>query len=269
MSNNSPRKPYPVHYAPRELYFLQIPELFSSRNELGAFAQPRLFSKDTKGIQKLLPDRIIKSLNERPAKQRRIETDNKSDTNFNANSQFTISSSSDANPNITSLILSCHSDVYDYIEYKIFARLDQTNLTNPSDYCTLLFGIDIDNNTMDIQPGINFLAYCNNLNFHDKIAAVVIPKGYYTDSNCQFTVNEELWELICPKCKQPISGNNLQGIGFSQCCVRIKYRLVDGVNDEIALKASNNEFSFAKLSPPGNVRYFYVKFQMIENYNDG
>ena len=258
-----------MHYAPTTLSILKTPKLSCSQEKIDAIEQVYQ--------QKLHLDSINIPFEE--AKRPKIETDNKFDTNFNANSQFNILFNSIVIPKFissetgvffnASLTLSLPSDVYDYIENKIFARLDQTNLTNPSDYCTLLFGIDIDNNTMDIQPGINFLAYCNNLNFHDKIVAVVIPKGYYTDSNCQFTVNEELWELICPKCKQPISGNNLQGIGFSQCSVRIKYRLVDGVNDEIALKASYNEFSFAKLSPPGNVRYFYVKFQMIENYNDG
>ena len=158
------------------------------------------------------------------------------------------------------LFPSSFRDIHDYVEETIFSKFDQTNLTNSLNYYSLPLNDNL--NTMDTQSGVNFLAYCNNLDFHDRIIAVIIPKGYYTDSGGQFTLNEELWELICPKCKQAISGNNVQGIGFNQCSVRVKYRFVDGVIGEVELKVDEGNFAFAKLSPPGNVRYFYVKFRI-------
>ena len=150
----------------------------------------------------------------------------------------------------------------DSIENTVFDRLDQTLLTNTSNYYFLEVSDNNNVDNMNIQSGVNFLAYCCNLEFHDAITPVIIPKGYYTDSNGQFTLTEELWELICPKCKQPISGNNVQGIGFRQCNVRVKYRYVDGVTDAIELDVDESNFSFAKLSPPGSVRYHFVKFQI-------
>ena len=156
---------------------------------------------------------------------------------------------------------SCYRNIHDYIEKTIFAKFDQTNLTISSTYYSLpLINSSVDN--MNIQSGVNFLAYCCSLEFHDAITPVIIPKGYYTDSNGQFTLTEELWELICPNCKQPISGNNVQGIGFRQCNVQVKYRYVDGVTGEIELNVDERNFSFAKLSPPGSVRYHFVKFQI-------
>ena len=156
---------------------------------------------------------------------------------------------------------SIYRDIHDYIEKTIFANFYQTNLTISSTYYSLPL-IDNSVNNMNIQSGVNFLAYCCSLEFYDRIIPVIIPKGYYTDSNGQFTLTEELWELICPKCKQPISGNNVQGIGFRQCNVRVKYRYVDGVTGEIELNVDESNFSFAKLSPPGSVRYHFVKFQI-------
>ena len=146
------------------------------------------------------------------------------------------------------------------IESSIFDKLDQTLLTNPSNYYYLKVHDRVDN--IDIQPGVNFLAYCSNLEFHDGFIPVIIPKGYYTNYNGQFTLNEELWELVCPKCKQPISGNNPQGIGFRQCNVRVKYRDVNRVTGAFTLNVPNDSFAFAKISQSGNVRYHYVKFQI-------
>ena len=155
-----------------------------------------------------------------------------------------------------------NSEIFIDIESSLFNKLDQTVLTNPSNYYYLK--LDESFNELNVQPGVSFLAYCNSTEFHESIlpTPVVISKGFYTDSNGLFTLNEELWELICPKCKQPISGNNAQGIGFRQCSVQIKYRDVNRVTGAFMVTAPNNIFAFAKISQSGNVRYNYVKFQL-------
>ena len=143
-------------------------------------------------------------------------------------------------------------------EETIFNKLDQTLLIDPSTYFYL--PIDSNVNSVRLEPGVSFLAYCNNMDYHDTTIPVVIPKGYYLDSRGQFTLNEEVWELTCPKCKQTIQGNNLQGIGFSKCNVETKYRDVNGERGSSNFQVDMITFAFTQLSQPGQIKFKFVKF---------
>ena len=145
-------------------------------------------------------------------------------------------------------------------EETIFNKLDQTLLIDPSTY----FYLPIDSNVSSVrlEPGVSFLAYCNNMDYHDTIIPVVIPKGYYLDSRGQFTLNEEICELNCTVCKQEIIDSSPQGVGFRNCSVQVKYRDTDRKSNCFSFEVDGDNFAFAKLSQPGHVRYFYVRFQV-------
>ena len=150
------------------------------------------------------------------------------------------------------------NDIDTITEETIFNKLDQTLLIDPSTY----FNLPIDNNVSDLrlEPGVSFLAYCNNMDYHDTTIPVIIPKGYYLDSRGQFTLNEEVWELKCPKCKQAIQGNNPQGIGFSKCNVKVKYRDVNEETGSFNFQVDMSTFAFTQLSRPGQIKFNFVKF---------
>ena len=150
------------------------------------------------------------------------------------------------------------NDIDTITEETIFNKLDQTLLIDPSTY----FNLPIDNNVSDLrlEPGVSFLAYCNNMDYHDTTIPVIIPKGYYLDSRGQFTLNEEVWELKCPKCKQPIQGNNPQGIGFSKCNAEVKYRDVNEETGSFNFQVDMSTFTFTQLSRPGQIKFNFVKF---------
>ena len=150
------------------------------------------------------------------------------------------------------------SDIEMITEETIFNKLDQTLLIDLSTY----FNLPIDNNVSDLrlEPGVSFLAYCNNMDYHDTTIPVIIPKGYYLDSGGQFTLNEEVWELKCPKCKQAIQGNNPQGIGFSKCNVKVKYRDANEETGSFNFQVDMSTFTFTQLSRPGQIKFNFVKF---------
>ena len=148
-----------------------------------------------------------------------------------------------------------------WFETNIFKSLDHTLITKPSSYLRLNVGAL----NIPIQSGVSFLAYCTNIEIHDEIFSTVIPKQYL-ESEGQFSLNEEVSELYCPVCKQNISENNSVGIGFRACTVSIKYRNTDGKVDQFTLTVDRDEFAFAKFSQPGNVKYFYVRFNLEPTY---
>ena len=148
-----------------------------------------------------------------------------------------------------------------WVETNIFKSLDQTLITNASSYVRLNVGAL----NSPIQSGVSFLAYCTNWDIHDKVLATIIPKQYL-ESEGQFTLNEEVSELYCPVCKQNISENNSVGIGFRACTVSIKYRNTDGEVGQFTWTVGKDEFAFAKFSQPGNVKYFYVRFNLEPTY---
>ena len=143
-------------------------------------------------------------------------------------------------------------------EETVFNKLDQTLLIDSSAYFYLPIDSSVSN--LKLEPGVSFLAYCNNMDYHDTTIPVIVPKGYYLDSRGQFTLNEEVWELACPKCKQPIQGNNPQGIGFSKCTVDVKYRDVNGERGSFNFQVDMSTFAFTQLNRPGHIKYSFVKF---------
>ena len=150
--------------------------------------------------------------------------------------------------------------ITNYIEMiteTIFNNLDQTLLIDHSTYFRLTIDSSVSN--LRLEPGVSFLAYCNNMDYHDTITPVIIPKGYYLDSRGQFTLNEEVWELNCPDCKQTIQGNNSQGIGFYKCKVEIKYRDVNGESGSFNFPVDMNTFAFTQLNQPGQIKFNFVK----------
>ena len=46
----------------------------------------------------------------------------------------------------------------------------------------------------------------------------------------------------------------------------IKYRNTDGEVDQFTLTVGEDEFAFAKFSQPGDVKYFYVRFNLQPTY---
>ncbi|KAI6658367.1 hypothetical protein LOD99_11056 [Oopsacas minuta] len=149
---------------------------------------------------------------------------------------------------------------YKFMKDSIFNKLNRTLLIDPSKYFKLK--IDYNTNMLNLQPGVSFLAYCTNMEYHDTIIPVIIPKGYYTDSNGQFTLNEEVCELYCNVCKQIIMDDNPQGIGFRNCRVQVKYRDTNRVSDTFSFDVNEKTFAFSKFSQTGHVKYFYVRFHV-------
>lgn len=148
-----------------------------------------------------------------------------------------------------------------WVETNIFKPLDQTLMTKPSSYVRL----NVVTTDTPIQSGVSFLALCTNVEIHDRVFSTLIPKQYL-ESEGQFTLNEEVSELYCPVCKQSISEYNSVGIGFRACTVSIKYRNTDGEFDQFTLTVGEDEFAFAKFSQPGDVKYFYVRFNLQPTY---
>ena len=145
-------------------------------------------------------------------------------------------------------------------EETVFNKLDQTLLIDSSAYFYLPIDSSVSN--LKLEPGVSFLAYCNNMDYHDTTIPVIVPKGYYLDSRGQFHLNEEICELNCNICKREIIDSSPQGIGFRNCTVQVKYRDTDRKSNCFSFVVNGDNFAFAKLSQPGHIRYHYVRFQV-------
>ena len=152
------------------------------------------------------------------------------------------------------------NDIGTSTEEIIFNKLDQTLLIDHSTYFHLLIDNNVSN--LKIEPGVSFLAYCNNMDYHDTTIPIIIPKGYYLGSRGQFHLNEEICELNCTICKQEIIDCSPQGIGFRNCTVQVKYRDTDRKTNCFSFDVNGDTFAFTKFSQPGHVRYFYVRFEV-------
>lgn len=142
----------------------------------------------------------------------------------------------------------------------VMSILSGTNIINSNMYgCSEVNWTDTH---LQVQPGLNILAVCKNVECKFFLKDVMCPNGLYPERNGYCSFDREIHKVNCPICKQQIRVDNSFGFCFFECKFEIRYKLNDGKRGKIEKKASNNMITFAKCSSylSGHVRYLELQF---------
>ena len=81
-----------------------------------------------------------------------------------------------------------------------------------------------------VRKGLNFRGTCKNMACVANNDIVIVPKGFYDDTNGRCFVNYEVEQLECPMCDTKLDKTNVRDVGIYKCKLEVK-TTVEGQNE--------------------------------------
>ena len=112
---------------------------------------------------------------------------------------------------------------------------------------------------LQVVPGVNFLATCENNECPMYLKNVICPKGLYPERKGYCSMDSEIFKIKCPVCKKRIFPDRSFGIGFFRCAFKVSYMLRASQQRSVEMRATGDTLVFAECSKPNDEMFLYLE----------
>ena len=142
----------------------------------------------------------------------------------------------------------------------VFSLLEGTNITKADGYCCC--EVDWSEKHLQVEPGLNILATCKNIDCICYLKGVICPRGLFQARKGYCSFDREIHGVTCPICKQRIAADISFGVGFYRCEVVVEFMLTDGIECQIPFEALYNTFVITKCNSYSSGPFLYMEMRI-------